>query len=108
MFRWDSITNKNSFFGGKKHTSIVRANNHRGSSVFVSGGLLGMDRCRDMVEIIKLRRIGAVISVCQYPLGNSHFANIIPSARRNFASSSFLLFFFKRKIFMMNRRPMEG
>jgi hypothetical protein len=85
---------------GGKHTSIVRANNHQGSSIFVSGGLSDMDRFgRVMVEIIKLRRIGAAISVSQYPLGNCHFANIIPSARRNFASSLLLLllFFFKKE-----------
>ena len=58
-----------------------------------------MDSSRVMVEIIKLRRIGAAISACQYPLGNSRFANIIPSARRNFASSLLLLllFFLKKE-----------
>jgi hypothetical protein len=50
-----------------------------------------------MVEIIKLRRIGAAISVSQSPLFNSRFANIIPSARRYFASSLTLLLFFKKK-----------
>jgi len=79
----------------KKHTSIVRAKNHRGSSIVVSGGSLGMDRSsRTMVEIIKLRRIGAPISVSQRPLSNSRFAKIIPSARRYFASLSFLLLLF--------------
>jgi hypothetical protein len=48
---------------------------------------------RDMVEIIKLRRIGAAISVFQHPylLGNLSFEKINPSARRYFASSSSLL-----------------
>jgi hypothetical protein len=92
--------NKNSFFFWEKKT-YFNSTCQQPSRIkrFVSGGLIGMDICRAMVEIIKLRRIGAAISVSQYPLGDCRFANIISSARRNFASSSLLLllFFLKKE-----------